>query len=152
MRSCFIVIVALVALLTSNTASGIGIQSNASGRITQSAELKTNTGRALRAERQPFEPSDEERGILTNFVTKANEVLKEMRLKNFVRYQSIFIYTDDIGQKLLQKKVTPDQVYTYLRLDKVDNRVTILGKPKATSCGRNSLRYGRKHTLGGKAN
>ncbi|KAG3233105.1 hypothetical protein PI124_g21818 [Phytophthora idaei] len=44
---------------------------------------------------------------------------------------SIFIYTDDIGQKLLQKKVTPDQVYTYLRLNKVDNRVTILGETQS---------------------
>ncbi|KUF77583.1 hypothetical protein AM587_10005468 [Phytophthora nicotianae] len=109
MRRCFIVLVTVISFLAIDTISAT--------RSTDAAELKAKAAQALRAERKQSETlksGEEERGI----VTKLAVGLKEKQRKNFVRFQSIFIYTDDIGQKIPQKGITPDEVYKYLKLHK----------------------------------
>ncbi|KAF4036950.1 hypothetical protein GN244_ATG11044 [Phytophthora infestans] len=120
MCSCFIVMLSVLAL---NIVSAVP--------STHAAEGGPRAAQTLRAEpnsQDLLESSHEERGIVANIATK----LKGMERKNFVRLQSIFIYNDDIGQKLLQKKISPDEVWKYLELNKMDRRWNYMGKQTAS--------------------
>ncbi|KAG7376247.1 hypothetical protein PHYPSEUDO_013927 [Phytophthora pseudosyringae] len=129
MRVCCLLLMAVIGLLAAVSGSDIKPQDSQNAiQPATAAELQHKGGRLLRAHPRTDETIDspgEERVALNavkNLRTKARAILKDKQLEWYVKYQASFIYTDHIGKAVLKKNMTPDKVYTTLKLHKLDNR------------------------------
>ncbi|POM58108.1 Secreted RxLR effector peptide protein [Phytophthora palmivora] len=121
MRTCFVLLLAAVALLTTiNAVSGSTIKLRASENPTQ---VEITNGRVLRGgvrTENTIDTDGEERNALTNAITKlssnTNARFKNARLVAKLKRNSHYIYSEKITQELMKRKLTPDDVYTALTL------------------------------------
>ncbi|POM58840.1 Putative RxLR effector [Phytophthora palmivora] len=117
MRTCFVLLLAVITLLaTINAVSGSTVKLSASENPTQ---VKITNGRVLRGGVKTEETIDtdgEERNALSNAIAKLRSNTNAWFTKMNLKLNSHFVYSERIAQDLMKRKLTPDDVFTMLKL------------------------------------
>ncbi|POM63735.1 Hypothetical protein PHPALM_20828 [Phytophthora palmivora] len=117
MRTRFILLLAVITLLaTINAVSGSTVKLSTSENPTQ---VEITNGRVLRGSVKTEETIDtdgEERNALSNAIAKLRSNTNAWFTKMNLKLNSHFAYSERIAQELMKKNLTPDDVFTILKL------------------------------------